>query len=134
MHPTPARTPASIATLHPSGRVLSIILCVCVCGCRISSRMGFLESYSETVVKYPRIVLTSSVLFALGFGGLAFAVKDNVRPELDKAAKGFESRGVPRRLPATHTPTSAAHTPYGALKLAHRYGACRPHHDLDPKH
>ena len=55
--------------------------------------MGFIDSYAQFAVSKPCILLPCSIFFALGLGIIAWVAKD-VRPEFDKASKGFETRGA----------------------------------------
>ncbi|KAL1515741.1 hypothetical protein AB1Y20_002357 [Prymnesium parvum] len=52
------------------------------------------DSYSNFVAKWPVLMLSLSTLISVGLGGGAYLLKRDVRPEFDKAAKGFENRGT----------------------------------------
>ena len=56
--------------------------------------MGLIDAYSASVVKLPALHLIFAIIFPCFLGGLAFAIKTDVRPELDQASKGFENRGA----------------------------------------
>ena len=87
--------------------------------------MGFIDTYSASVVRLPFLHLFGAIGLPLLLGGLAFALKSDVRPEFDKASKGFMNRGA-------HGPPRAIHGLVAAVALppqmlSHHPSACTPH-------